>query len=322
MAVDDAPVPGSMSGSNVFSLDDLDKIIESEDPNFKNEMAQINAAVTEIKADIDSLDIDEPGDIGAETENVELSSKEKIVAFIFKPWRKLKEIYKLKKLVFKNKMRMFLEQTKSYIRNELPERLKYYKSRARSQAQWLSGYLSGEWGRFKKLNLLQKTALIFVVSTSVIAVFIFSRIYVGSVLPQFEDPLVHSLADEAKLVSSYKDKNELQDLFEAFPQVEFNVLLARVIVNLRPDAQSGRNPMGAYELYIGLDSQDTAIEVKDREKEILDIVQRVFEKFSYSEVVTQVGKVRMKSVVRDRINEILNQGKVTHVYFNTFVTTP
>jgi flagellar basal body-associated protein FliL len=35
-----------------------------------------------------------------------------------------------------------------------------------------------------------------------------------------------------------------------------------------------------------------------------------------------VGKIRIKSVVRDRVNEALNQGAVFHVYFNTVITTP
>jgi flagellar FliL protein len=69
-----------------------------------------------------------------------------------------------------------------------------------------------------------------------------------------------------------------------------------------------------------VDSQDTAIEVKDRELEILDIIQRVLENFAYSDVNSMVGKIRMKSAIKDRLNEVLNQGKVFHVYFNTFIT--
>ena len=98
------------------------------------------------------------------------------------------------------------------------------------------------------------------------------------------------------------------------------VLLKKVIVNLKPDDLSTRNPMGLYEVYLGLDSKDTAIEVKDREKEILDLIQRTLENFTYSEVSSIVGKIRMKSAIKERLNEILNQGRVFHVYFNNFVT--
>lgn len=326
MAATDAPTPGSTSGGSVFSLEDLDKIIESEDPNFKNEMANISAAASEVKAEIETLGIDSDVSGSSDTENLganlKLTFKEKIITVLLRPWHWLKEIYAHKKITIKNKILILFGQIKEFFRYELPERLKYAKARGIVGAKRLGGLLSSELDRFKKLTSSQKIALAFVFIISVAAVFIFSRVYFDGLLPRFTDPLVHSLSDQAKFVSTYKDKSELQDLFEAFPQAEFNVLLTRVIVNLRPDSQSGPNPMGTYELYIGVDSQDTAIEIKDREKELMDIVQRVIESFSYSEVVTQMGKMRIKSMVRDRINEVLNQGRVLRVYFNTFITSP
>ena len=41
--------------------------------------------------------------------------------------------------------------------------------------------------------------------------------------------------------------------------------------------------------------------------------------FTYEEANSEVGKVRIKAAIRDRLNEVLNQGRVYHIYFNTFI---
>lgn len=324
MAAAETPPSSPSSSDGVFSLEDLDKIIESEDPNFKNQMADIKAIGADISADIETLNID--GEVGADNDSNEadetLSRKDKIIAFVFRPWRRFKEIFKLKKLAFKNKMLMLYEQMKTFVRHELPERSKYYYSRTISAIKHIVTTASNLIAKFKALTKIQKITLFATTILSVAAISIFSRTFLGGWLPRFSDPLVNSLEEKARFVRAYTGKEDLQNLFEAFPEVEFHVLMTKVIVNLRPDEKSGPNPMGVYEVYLGLDSQDTAIEVKDREKELLDIIQRVIERFSYSEVSTQVGKIRMKSMIRDRVNEVLNQGRVFHVYFNTFISNP
>ena len=79
------------------------------------------------------------------------------------------------------------------------------------------------------------------------------------------------------------------------------------------------NPMGAFELVVELDSDDTAIEVRDREVEFFDHVQRVFEDETFRDLETVLGKDRLKSRIKRELNHKLTQGWVKDVKFKTFV---
>ena len=76
----------------------------------------------------------------------------------------------------------------------------------------------------------------------------------------------------------------------------------------------------AFEFYLGLDANETAIEIKDREKEVLDISQRTLEEFTYPEIMAPNTQKRVWARMRDNINEILNQGRVQKVYVKTMLT--
>lgn len=309
--------------SGTFSLDDLDKIIEAEDPNFKSAMEGIREAGSAIDAEIESLNVDPDEDLVSEKEErQEKDLKRRVAEFLLLPWTRLQTWIKLKRVMIKNRLILFGQQTLQFIRHELPERVKYFRSRLKVWALNAKALVVRGWDRFHELTRVEKAGFFFTVFAAILSVMFLRFTFTGSILPTFSDPLVSSLESEAGFVYSYKGRNDLQDLFQAFPEVGFPILLKKVVVNLRPDENSGRNPMGAYEMYLELDSQDTAIEVKDREKEILDIIQRALETFTYTEVNTKVGKIQMKSAIMDRVNQVLNQGRVQHVYFNTFITSP
>ena len=80
--------------------------------------------------------------------------------------------------------------------------------------------------------------------------------------------------------------------------------------------------MGMFEFFVELDSKDTAIEIKSREKELLDILQRTIEGESYNVLQGESGKIRLKSLIRSELNEVLNQGWVKEVYFSNIVLKP
>ncbi len=313
-AADAAAAPGA---DGVFSLEELDKIIEAEDPSFKTDIE----ALSDVEAN-DAAAAEESEAADQEEAEEQSSLRHRILATLLKPWRRMKALFHLKKMVFKNRFLLFIDSTKTFIRHDLPKHVKNFSAQSKAWAAALAKFVKTRWKQFSDLTKVQKLALLMTFVFTVAALAILSRTVLGGWLPRFIDPLVHSFSDGAKFVRAYKDKNDMQDLFQAFPEVEFYVLLEKVIVNVKPDAGSGPNPMGAFELYLGLDSQDTAIEVKDRQKELLDIVQRAIEGFSYSELSSQMGKARVKSVVRDRVNNVLNQGQVFRIYFNTFIMTP
>ncbi len=86
--------------------------------------------------------------------------------------------------------------------------------------------------------------------------------------------------------------------------------------------KENENPMGAFEIIVLLDSKDTAIEVRDREVELHDALQRVFEDESYGELESESGKGRLKSRLKRELNAKLTQGWVKDVTFKHFIIKP
>ena len=82
---------------------------------------------------------------------------------------------------------------------------------------------------------------------------------------------------------------------------------------------STKLPMARIELYFNLDSTDTAIEFKHRKLEVKDHVSRILEEVSYDELISNYGKKRLKLKIKNKINELLNQGRVREVYFKEIV---
>ncbi len=108
--------------------------------------------------------------------------------------------------------------------------------------------------------------------------------------------------------------------FGAFPQ-DPEIYLNKIKVNLK--AGPGHpNPMGAFEIYVQVDSHDTAIELQHRDVEMHDLVQRVIEGTSYTEVVTDLGKNRLKGLIKKEIDHALTQGWVADIHFKTFILKP
>ena len=315
-------VPGSglKPEENVFSLEDLDKIIEAEDPGFKDEMDNIRSTGQNIQADIESIDVDAEEDVATQNEEEEKTLKKRILKKILSPFVKLKDKIKLKWLAYKNSFQLLSQNFLHFLRHELPDRLRYYKSLAIKALNSLNATLKNWLLWFKQLSRLEKLSAVAVIAGIATAFLLMSKIMTGAWLPRFVNPLVLNLENEASFVGTIKDKSDMQNLFQAFPEAEHYVLLNKIIVNFRKDRAGEVSPKGIFEFYLGLDSQDTAIEVKDREREILDIAQRALEPFTYSEVNSITGRSRMKSVIKEQINLALNQGQVFQVYFNTFIT--
>jgi flagellar basal body-associated protein FliL len=307
-------VPAS-TDPNVFSLEDLDKIIESEDPDFKKELEKLKNQKLELSADHENLSVKTDDEHLTKDEHENPSRREALLKWILNPYRRLGTFLRMQSTAIYNRIQHFFSRTISFIRHELPDRIKYYKSQSIVYAQKAKAVFV----LLKKMPRSQKIAISFISVASVAAVFFMSKTLTGHWLPHYEDNMSRSLLSSSGFARTYQGKGDLQDLFLAFPEVEYYVLLKKAVVNLRPSESSGPNPMGAFEVYVGVDTQDTAIEVKDRERELVDVFQRALEGFSYDDSITMVGKSRMKEVIRDRINAILNQGRVFHIYFNSFI---
>ena len=60
----------------------------------------------------------------------------------------------------------------------------------------------------------------------------------------------------------------------------------------------------------------------DREKELLDIIQREFEELTFEQMNNTYELKNLKKNVKLAMNRILNQGRVVAIYFSEKVTHP
>lgn len=305
--------------SDTFSLEDLDKILEEEDPGFSESLEQIKAESVEDTSSIDglSVDSDEEGDAdtSAEEEETELTPLQKLRKKLAVPAQRAKDFLHARVRTARNRLVLFKTQATEYIKHELPERWKWLKAQAKAWSKNTKAKAKELWAK----PLSERLAYLGMGTCLVGALTFLAMTFKGHWLPQWEDPILESYESVGEKLGEYNSENNIP-LFEAFPEVEFPVRIKEVKVNLRRDANSGGLPMGIFEFYLGVDSRDTAIELRDREKEIIDLVQRTLEGFTYHEVMSYQGKIRMKARIRDNVNKVLNQGQVNRVYINRMVT--
>lgn len=306
------PVPTGPDGS--FSLDDLDRMLEVEDPGFKASLESIQTERNNSETSIESLDVEVDGATEDVTEKKGPNKVQVIFGKIVSPIKRLNGWFHLRRISYTNQAKVFARQSIHFVRHDLPDLLRYLASQIKTAVAWVRGWIN----RFLALQTGKKVLLIGSGISSLLAIFFLSKALTGQWLPLWRNPLIHSFA--AKVDKTYSVKqSDMIPFFDAFPEVEFQLLLSKMIVNLTPSAGIP-NPMGAFEFYLGLDANETAIEIKDREKEVIDITQRTLEEFTYEEVNSQLGITRVKSRIRDNINQILNQGRVQKVYVKTLIT--
>lgn len=244
-----------------LSSEDLEKVIEAEDPEFAKKIKQIEA---------DKLSL------GAE--ELELQSLKGI--------QKFTAILKKQKKVFFTKIK---------------------DNTSRIQRVWAS--LKG----VKKL--------IFVGSSLGT---IFSLLLLGYVLK-------HRLIKENELFVTHFSKHSDQVLpltyengeeFYNNTRLQENLyLFPKIIVNLKPNPDSGQS-MGAFEFFLEGLSQDSIIEMKEKEVELKDLIQRVVEGFTFEELESPQGKQALMDQIQREVSENLETGLVKKVFIKNIILKP
>ena len=311
---------GFGEGEDTFSLDDLDQILEQEDPGFNESLEEIKKESIEVTDSLEALgvDSDEEGDAdgpgsGEEKEETRI---EKLKKKIQVPINFAREFTATRIRAARNRLALWRTQGMEFIRHGLPERWKWFKSQVKTNKEVTVKALKDFWAK----PLIERVAYLGIGTCVIGSLTFLTLTFVGNWLPEWEDPILAKYEDVGEKIGQYDAKADYIPLFDAFPEVEFPVRLDKIVVNLRRDSDSGSLPMGIFEFYLGVDSKDTAVEVRDREKQLIDIVQRTVEGFTYTQVMSYQGKVMLKARIRDNVNEALNQGQVNRVYINRMVT--
>ncbi|MEQ1878595.1 MAG: flagellar basal body-associated FliL family protein, partial [Bdellovibrionia bacterium] len=142
----------------------------------------------------------------------------------------------------------------------------------------------------------------------------------GLLPPKFRSTdYLSSLETVATNIESFDPAEPMEDFNSPLRHPEHVVILRKVAVNLRPSRTSSASPMAIFELFVEAGSKDAAVEIKDREKEMVDLTARVAEGVGYDDFSVADGKEKFKNAVRRELNKVLNTGRVRKVYFKTVV---
>ncbi len=305
----EAPLPPAQKpAEEVLSLEDLDHILNAQDPSFAKDMdaLQANLAATAAELNVKPLDLD---------------------GEILRPAFAEREIPKKSTFISRAVMNLTFSISKkidfiSAVFTQVVSALRIARKGAvpflkrtllRLQAQFVMA-----WKWLVSLSRIQKVNLVLFITVSIGMVVVVGRALRGEkIIAPAESPFLKSFEPVATRIQDLKLDEPVELFDNPLRNPEYVVLYGKMFVNLKASA-GHRNPMAAFEIFIEANSQESAIELKDREKQFKDIIARVFEAMPYEEVSTIEGKSKLKLIIRRDVNQVINKGRVKKVYFKTF----
>lgn len=293
--------------AEALSHDQIDAILTEEDPSLASQIDEIR-----------SVKIDPPQDGEGAPVLEELPADKKVS---FRQWiglqfLKLGSVFR----AFRELIGRSIKDFKGVLR-ELAIRAKVaLVARARNQKVKIGAGF--KWVGSRSIG--QKIALLLMLATLAGLGIVVNRTLKGTLLPKTEKVWVGNFAELADGTFTYDQNGAFEDFNDPLLHPEFVVLIERVVVNLArtPEASDNSNPMAAFELYLQTDSQESAIEIKDRNVEVRDAIARSVERVTYPELADEDGKTKLKLLIRKELNEKLTRGKVRRVFFKTIVLNP
>ncbi len=271
-----------------MSLEQLDSLLAEEDPSFAKEFAAIKTE--KFEANIDVEDFDGVDTIAPENSGVVAKS---------------------------GRLRQFIHNRKvNFI-----AAVKGIGPFILSLISGFFGKIFGSIGAFFKMPLKQKGIVLLAVGLTALLVVLILRGTGGSVLPNFELKFLTSFSEVADRSFKIEKDESFEDFDNPLRHPDFVVLIERLVVNLRPSELS-ESPMGMFEFYVEASTQEGAIEINERQKEIRDLMARTLEVATHADLAGAEGKDKMKLNLRRELNTLLTKGRVRRVYFKTIILKP
>ncbi len=282
----------------LISLEDLDKVINEQDPSFRSEIETIASQENAADLNIELIDLDR---LLAEQEEQSLRSRAKRLM------RKLKNFL------------MGLRTTAIYfLQNELPLLLKNGKEGVRGFFGWISEVLRQFGFKPLRFKLMVFGFAFLCLGTAAVLFLMLTK----GIVPEQERLFVQSLDSISDRRWSYDPKTEQEPFYGSVRSAQNMMIVPKLVVNVKRSLNSGRNPMAAAELYIEGMSPDVVVEIKDRETEFRDRFMRMMEEFSYDELMAAQGKIRLQEALVREANQLATKGRIRRIYFKTIVLKP
>lgn len=301
------------------SLEEIDRLLEADDPEFTKSLDQIKEVGNEADVNIESAVA------GEETLSTEDEDEKKktwfdkfpLLAKIFSPAKKLKDLSYTRWLRIKMRVVILFRQI-IIIARTLPTELAGY---VKTMIAIITKTVKSSIKFVRSLSMLQLVAWIGFIGLCGVTLILLKKNVGGVWLTGWGNNTITDITKFSDQSWTVAKDEQLVQLFRAFPQEEIEFLFPKVIVNLKSDS-AYRNPMGAFEFYVVLDSKDVALEVKARRDELHDRLQRALESQTYGELTSPLGKKRVKDLLRRELNDVLSQGWVKDVLIKTMIVKP
>jgi flagellar basal body-associated protein FliL len=298
------------------ALAQIDEILDLEDPQFTAELRTMKIDPAAVPAELEPLNVDEV----LRASKLDKSSKKlpNLKKALSPEARGLQAgLTQLKKR--RERAKAFLHR----LRTSAPEMAKEgLQALGRGLIGGLKAILASLGRLQKKFSALPrqgKMALAGILILAIAIYFVVRTVAQGNYMPSLETRFLTSFGKVADHSYEYDDNEPMEDFNSPLRHPEYVVLLDKVVVNLKPTSGSSTNPMGMFEFYVEAGSQEAAVEINDREKEVLDVVQRTLENMPYEELITIDGKSKIKLILRKNLNSFLTRGRVRKVFFKTIV---
>jgi flagellar basal body-associated protein FliL len=303
--------PNAQTPSSEIPLADIDALLKAEDPEFTQSLDEVRAVAPDSAITIEASVTAEPEQMDDKIEGEFQGSR----------WEKLKLRYRTAMMGFrqrlKARLRQFGKDLLIFLKNRPKEFFFFLLAIAKVAAQKAVVPLKA----FQEASLPQRLVMLLLVAMVAAAGWILRHNLKGVWLPHINEPILASFTDVADHVETFDRQDDGESFYAAFPQERYEFLFGKMKVNLRQTPENPL-PMGAFELVVVLDSKDTAIEVRDREVEFSDLLQRVLEGESFNDLSSELGKARLKSRIKRELNQQLTQGWIKDVNFKTFILKP
>lgn len=119
-------------------------------------------------------------------------------------------------------------------------------------------------------------------------------------------------AEEAPLSPEEKQAQLEKQAKQVGPMVNIDTFIVNIL-----DDQQNRYLKAA--LTLELSSQEASLEVGERMPQLKDAILLLLSNKTYSELSDLQGKIQLRAELLNKLNSILLQGKIKHIYFTEFV---
>ncbi len=291
-----------LNQEELISVEDLDKIIQESDPEFNQSLLQVMSVLPSSGQNIDLLDLDQ---ILKEEESQSPRAR----------WNRFQ------RRIYAN-MSMAVVAIKSFLQKGWKAGLLSFLNMIKEIFTKFSKSIANAQTKFKYLSVQKKLVIVGMTLLSIFVVLFVRRSLTVGVIPKDNQLFVNSMEEWAKEVSTYPQDEVLEDFYDS-PRVKQNIMsMRRAVVNLKRSETSGPNPMAFFEFFAEGNSSDVVIELKDREYEVIDHVQRAMEEMTFNELDTIAGKQLLLEKIRKELNSFLTKGKVKKVYIKQAIVKP